>query len=85
MTDEQYMRLFEEIINKIDSGPGSHLNMLEKIASKPGASDESKEIFIGLRDSLGSIRLVLKYLNFDLEVTRRERDKLRTIVEDREP
>ncbi len=85
MTDEQYLKLFEEVISKIDSGPGSYLDMLGKIATKPGASKESIEVFIGLRDSLGSIRLVLKYLNFDLEVTRRERDKLRTIVEDREP
>lgn len=85
MTDEYFAELFEKVINSIDVGPDSSLSILEKIAKKPNASNESIDIFIKLRDSLGNIRLILKYLNFDLEVTRRERDKLRTIVEDREP
>lgn len=85
MAGEQFTMLFEEFLSKLDSNPGSYLDVLEKIANKPGASNESMEVFKGLRDSFGSIRLFLKYLNFDLEVTRRERDALRTILEDEEP
>lgn len=35
-----------------------------------------------LRTSAQAVRLVVKYLLFDLEATRRERDQLRTILED---
>lgn len=85
MTSEQLTMLFEEIINKIDSGPGSHLDILVKTAEKSNIPNEFEEIFLELSNSLASVRLILKYLNFDLEVTRRERDELRTIVEDKEP
>lgn len=79
------MTSFEEIIDEIDSGPGSHLDKLVKIAEKSGTFDEFEGIFLSLSSSLTNIRIVLKYLIMDLEATRRERDELRTIVEDREP
>lgn len=48
--------------------------LMEKIEDDP--SDN--------KDSLEAIRLILKYLLFDLEATRRERDQLRMILEDQE-
>lgn len=46
----------------------------------------TNEIMSKLEDnpdvSVEAIRLVLKYLLFDLEATRRERDELRSILED---
>ena len=71
MTEEQFAKMFEELMEKIDNGPGSHINTLLQIAKQHTAIKKLQEVIVGLDESLGAIRLILKYLMFDLEATRR--------------
>lgn len=81
-SDEQFTKLLEELIGKIESGPGSHVDVLAQIAKQHPMIKELSKAIIELNNSLEAIRLILKYLMFDLEATCRERDKLRTMLED---
>lgn len=82
MNDEQFSQMLEEIMGKIDNCPGSHPEALEKFVKKNEVTKEFQKIVNDLNDSLGAIRLMIKYLIFDLEATRRERDDLRMKLED---
>lgn len=79
---EAILTLYEELMGKIEDGPGSHVDALTQISNRHPASKELREAIAGLNESVGAIRLVIKYLVFDLEATCRERDVLRTILED---
>lgn len=82
MNEEQFTQMLEEIMGKIENCPGSHAEALEKLAKRNEVAKEIQEVIGGLNESLGAIRLIIKYLVFDLEATRRERDKLRMTLED---
>ena len=69
-------------MEKIEDGPGSHVDVLTQISNRHPASEELREVIAELTESVGAIRLIMKYLIFDLETTSRERDELRMILED---
>lgn len=73
--------LLKEIMEKIEDGPDSHVGILARIANRVDIM-ELKKAIIELDKSMEAIRLIMKYLVFDLEATRRERDQLRTMLED---
>ncbi len=45
---------------------------------------EFHEIFCDIKESLEETRVIVKYLMFDLEATRREQNELRIALENRE-
>jgi len=84
MTEDQSAEILEELMERIETGPDSHTSTLAQIAEKYRLTEEFREVISKLNESLGVIRIVLKYLLFDVEATCRERDALRTILEDQE-
>lgn len=84
MTKEQFSKILEELMEKIGDGPGSNIDALSQFSKRHEMAKELKDITCGLNESMGAIRLVLKYLIFDIEATRRERDQLRMLLEDQD-
>jgi len=78
---DRFEETIEELMAKLDSGPGSHLDVLSAFVEK---HPELEEIVDQLKESLQSVCFVLKYMAFDIEATRRERDQLRTLLEDQD-
>ena len=76
MTNEQFSQVFEEIMHNLESGPGSHVDMLSRLADEHNIRKEMKEVVDEFFNSLGSTRLVIKYLLFDIEATNREKKQL---------
>lgn len=89
MTNEYFEELLEEIMMKIENGPGSHIEVLTQIAGDHYCHDKValkklNKVIDELNDSMGAVRIIVQYLMFDIEATRRERDRLRMILEDKE-
>jgi len=84
MTEEQFAKLLEELMGKIKDGPGNYGDILTRFAKKHAAFKELQEIIAEINDSMGAFRLILQYLMFDLEATRRERNELYMRLEDQE-
>lgn len=84
MTEEQSTEILNSLLKKIDTNHGSHLDMLAKISRRNPQHTELRQEIIGLSKTLGGIRLIMQYLLFDLEATRRERNRFRMTLEDRE-
>ena len=84
MTEEQFETMLAQVLAKLDEGPGSHTDVLKKLARRHAATKELQELADGMDESLQAVRLILKYMAFDLEATRRERDNLRMILEDQD-
>lgn len=82
MNEEQFQTLMAQVMAKLDEGPGSHTEALRQLAQKYTAIKELTPIISSINESLQLVRLAMKYMAFDLEATRRERDLLRTILED---
>ncbi len=81
--DEQHFVIFlKELMDRIEDGPTSHVSVLSQIAKRHTANNELDAAIDELKESVDCMRLIIKYLLFDLEATRRERDQLRSILED---
>ena len=73
----------EELMAAIESLPEHHRNQLEPIAKRVVASTKRRRRILSLvQDALSQLRLDMKYLLFDLEATRRERDEYRQQLEE---
>lgn len=83
MNKEQFAQALDELMGKIEDGPGSHADVLAQIANRRISMKEVQEIVSGINESFATIRLIIKYLVFDLEATRRERDQFRMLLEDK--
>ena len=60
-----------------------HRGAMEPILSRVVESTRRRRRILSLvQDALGQLRLDMKYLTFDLEATRRERDEYRRKLED---
>jgi hypothetical protein len=58
--------------------PHEHRERIEPLFARVLESTKRRRRILGLvQDALGQLRLDMKYLMFDLEATRRERDELR--------
>ena len=84
MTEKQFETMMAQVMAKLEEGPGSHLDALTAMAQRYAAVKELGKIVGDISESLQFVRLVMKYMAFDLEATRRERDQLRTMLEDQD-
>lgn len=72
-----------ELGNVLASLPVEYQRLVEPIFSRVVESTKRRRRILNLvQDALGQLRLDMKYLMFDLEATRRERDDYRRKVEE---
>ena len=82
-TSEELPRELIELGRRIAAVPPSHQHDLETVFNQVVDSVRRRRRILSLvQDALSQLRLDIKYLMFDLEVTRRERDSLRERLED---
>jgi len=78
MDDQEFSTAIMEIVHRLMEGPESHrtafLRLLTSFRISAAALSQ-----MGV--AAGDMRLYLKYLTFDLEATRRERDELKQMLE----
>jgi len=77
MNENQLVQELEAIMVKIGDGPDSYSQILTGLCISPIPTTEYTKLIRDFDDSMSLIRLLLKYLAFDLEATMRERDELR--------
>src|SRR5256885_1222585 len=72
-----------EIGAVIQSLPAEHRSQLEVLFGRVTEATKRRRRILNLvQDALGQLRLDMKYLMFDLEATRRERDEYRQKLEE---
>jgi len=72
-----------ELTRALASLPAEHQASLEPLVARVLESTKRRRRILGLvQDALGQLRLDMKYLMFDLEATRRERDGFRRKLEE---
>lgn len=65
----------KELFEAIETLPAEHKSRLKPLADRIlAASKRRRKILTLVQDALSQLRLDMKYLVFDLEATRRERD-----------
>jgi hypothetical protein len=75
----------QELVLAIDSLPSEQKTPLLGFVDRVVASTRRRRKILTLvQDALSQLRLDMKYLMFDLEATRRERDEYRTRLEQEE-
>ena len=73
-----------ELVERLRRLPaGQRDEIKEAIARVVESTHRRRRILTLVQDALGQLRLDMKYLMFDLEATRRERDEYRQQLEDR--
>jgi hypothetical protein len=72
-----------ELVAAVSKLPDSHRHPLEQALNRVVESTKRRRRILTLvQDALGQLRLDMKYMMFDLEATRRERDEYRRQVEE---
>ena len=72
-----------QLVRKIGELPAAERGQLEPLLGRVVDSTRRRRRILSLvQDALGQLRLDMKYLMFDLEATRRERDAYRAKLED---
>ena len=72
-----------ELITAIRNLPAEYQDKIEPVVAQViDSSHRRRRILHLVQDALSQLRLDMKYLMFDLEATRRERDDYRRKVED---
>ena len=72
-----------ELAGALESLPWEHRQRIEPLLVRVLDSTRRRRRILGLvQDALSQLRLDMKYLMFDLEATRRERDELRRKTEE---
>jgi hypothetical protein len=83
-TDE-IPREFQDLIDAARSLPAEHRRVIDPLLGAIVDSNRRRRrILLLVQDALSQLRLDMKYLTFDLEATRRERDEFRRRLEDEE-
>ena len=73
-----------ELTTLVASLPSEHRQRLEPVLNRVLESTKRRRRILSLvQDALSQLRLDMKYLVFDLEATRRERDNFRQELEER--
>ena len=82
--------ILAELVDKVDAALTTIPAALSLIAEK-SEEDKTKEALqitntaiVKLHESIAAIQLITKYVRFDMEATRRERDHLRDLLEDKD-
>ncbi|MBC8868224.1 MAG: transcriptional regulator [Planctomycetes bacterium] len=71
-----------ELVDAIEALPGEYRGRVEPILDRVVESTKRRRRILHLvQEALGQLRLDMKYLMFDLEATRRERDAYREKLE----
>ena len=71
-----------ELVDAIEALPDHHRGRVEPILDRVVESTKRRRRILHLvQEALGQLRLDMKYLMFDLEATRRERDAYREKLE----
>ncbi len=82
MNDEEFNERLRELIHVIANLPPKDRQQLELLAAETQKRHKDiKENVDRVTKSLGDLRICLKYLMFDLEATRRERNSLKEMLE----
>ncbi len=77
MQDQVFQDRLKEMVGQIDSLPESEQAALRELVAQTQARRESMQQNFGrIRESVNDLQMQVKYLTFDLEATRRERDEL---------
>jgi len=72
-----------ELSAAVDRLPAEHRGQIEPLLARVLESTKRRRRILGLvQDALSQLRLDMKYLMFDLEATRRERDEYRRKLEE---
>lgn len=84
--DELNHRLRELIAIASGEKPKKSNKVVSKTSEKiPNMTEETKKQIARIANSLQELRLCVKYLLFDVEATRRERDKFKNMLENQPP
>ena len=82
MEPVQEVRELAELIRLVDGLPTEFRSDFYKTLDRLAAGFERRQRMLGyVQDSLNQMSLDLKYLIFDLEATRRERDEYRSLLD----
>jgi len=82
MTEEMPAEMLE-LVNLISSLPSEHREQVEPVLARVMETTKRRRRILNLvQDALSQLRLDMKYLVFDLEATRRERDSYRETLEE---
>lgn len=74
---------FLQLVGAIEALPADHRRLIDPILARVMQSTRRRRRILALvQDALGQLRLDMKYLMFDLEATRRERDDFHQQLED---
>lgn len=73
-----------ELLNAISDIPKGQSKKLLLLAQKKKPADQNPRKAGSLEESLDYLRLIIKYMAFDVEATRRENSYLRKMLENRE-
>lgn len=74
-----------QLVALVSSLPVEHRGHLELVLGRVVESTKRRRRILNLvQEALSQLRLDMKYLVFDLEATRRERDKYKALVENSE-
>ncbi len=73
-----------ELLNEISDVPSSQGKKLLQLAQKIKPVKQAGQKMEHLDDSFDHLRLIIKYMIFDVEATRRENSYLRKMLEGRE-
>ena len=85
MTEEAFQARFAEARNRINELPESQrLPLLTLLAETQKRHEQVRQSFTQIHDALAEWQLMMKYLIFDREATRRERDELRRKLGDQD-
>ena len=83
MNEETFQRKLAELIAEIGTLPRGERDKLELLAEQTRTRHRQlKETVSGLQESIDFVRLIIKYMLFDLEATRRENEQLRKMLDD---
>lgn len=83
MTEKQFAILLAELMEKIEDN-GDHIGLSRKLARNHPRIKDLDLLRLGLDETFSALRIVMKYLLFDIEATRRERDILIAKIGDAE-
>lgn len=83
-TAEKLPQEMLDLLNAIRDVPEPHRVRLETLATRVVEGTQRRKRILSLvQEALSQLRLDMKYLMFDLEATRRERDALQRELEER--
>ena len=83
MKEENFRDMLSELMIKIGEN-GDYIGLARKLARGYPRIKDLDLLRKGLDESFSVLRIVIQYLLFDLEATRRERDMLLTQLGDKE-